>query len=140
MIPSTSSGAFFGITTMLAWGLWLVLADIASESIDPVTAAAISYVVAAIMAVSYALFSDASLAINARGGFYSIIAGVFAAVGLVATYIGLSLGSTATVSTIGALYFAVAAIIGIAVLGESVTLTKAAGVFLAVIALILITR
>lgn len=129
-----------GVITMLSWGLWLVFADFASESIDPVTAAAISYVVAAALAVGYVVVSDASLAVTPRGGLFAVVAGAFTAVGLVATYVGLSLGSTATVSTIGALYFVVAAVIGMAVLGDAVTVSKAAGVAAAVLALVLLTR
>jgi len=71
---------------------------------------------------------------------FAVAAGVVIAVGLVATYVGLSVGLMATVSTIGALYFVVVAIIGMAFLGEAVTPSKAAGVALAVVALVLLTR
>ena len=135
-----NAGVVFGVITMLSWGVWLVLADVASESIDPLTAAAISYVVAAALTVAYALGSDASLAVTGRGALFAVAAGVFAAGGLVATYVGLSVGSTTTVSTIGALYFVVAAAIGVAVLGDALTPSKAAGVVLAVLALVLIAR
>ena len=135
-----NAGVVFGVITMLSWGVWLVLADVASESIDPLTAAAISYVVAAALTVAYAVGSDASLAVTGRGALFAVAAGVFAAGGLVATYVGLSVGSTTTVSTIGALYFVVAAAIGVAVLGDGLTVSKAAGVVLAVLALVLIAR
>lgn len=139
-ITDLNSGVVFGLITMVTWGWWLVFADFASESVDPVTAAAISYLVATALTVAYAVVSDASLAVTAEGGLFAVAAGVFAATGLVATYVGLSVGSTATVSTVGALYFVVAAVIGMAVLGDAVTLTKAAGVAFAVVALVLITR
>ena len=124
---------------MVTWGLWITFADYASESIDPVIAAAISYGTATVLTIGYVFASDASLAITPRGGVFAIVAGVFAAVGLVATYIGLSIGSTGTVTTIGALYFVVAAVIGMTVLGDSFSISKVAGVGLAIVAIVLIT-
>lgn len=134
-----SSGVLFGVITMLTWGLWITFANYASESIDPVTAAVISYGTATILTIGYGIASDASLTITPRGGAFAVVAGVFAAVGLVATYIGLSIGSTATVATIGALYFVVAAAIGMTVLGDPFSISKAAGVVLAIVAIVLIT-
>src|SRR6056297_4353740 len=107
LLPSTPM-----LITMLTWGLWITFANYASKSIDPVTAAAISYGTAMILTIGYGIASGASPTITPRGGTFAVVSGVFAAMGLVATYIGLSIGSTATVTTIGALYFVVAAVIG----------------------------
>lgn len=138
--PAPDSAALFGSITMVTWGLWMVFGTAASESIDPKTAAAISYLVAATLAVAYVLVSDASLVVTARGGLLAVVAGVFAAIGLIATYLGLSLGSTTTVATIGAMYFVVATIIGMIALGDEVTTTKLAGVVFAAVGVILIAR
>ena len=135
-----NSPALFGAVTMVTWGIWIVLGNYASESIDPETAAAISYCVAAAVAVAYAVVSDASLSVSLEGSAIAVIAGVFAAIGLISTYIGLSLGSTTVVSTIGAMYFVVAGMIGIAVLGDELTITKVVGVGFAAIAVVLIAR
>lgn len=124
---------------MVTWGLWVVAATYASESIAPVTAAAISYAVATALTVGYVIVSGASLAVTPKGGVFAVVAGVFAAIGLVATYVGLSIGSTATVTTVGALYFVVAALIGITILGDPVSPSKVAGIILAVVAIALIT-
>jgi len=128
----------FGFGTMIAWGFWIVFGEIASESTDPVTVAAISYVAAAVVTVAYALFSDASLAVSGRGLTFSVLAGVAAAVGVLSTFVGVSLGSTAVVSTVGGMYFVTAAVIGVVVLGESVTLTQVLGIGLALTALVVI--
>jgi uncharacterized membrane protein len=133
-----NSAVVFGLGTMIAWGVWIVFGDVASNSIDPVTAAAISYVAAAVVTVVYALVSDASLAVTGRGVAFSLVAGVAAAVGVVSTFVGVSVGSTAVVSTVGGLYFVTAAAIGVVVLGEPVSLTKVAGIGLAVVAIVLI--
>ncbi|WP_318570351.1 EamA family transporter [Salinigranum marinum] len=133
-----NSAVVFGLGTMIAWGFWIVFGDVASNSIDPVTAAAISYVAAAVVTVAYALVSDASLAVTNRGLAFSTVAGVAAAVGVVSTFVGVSLGSTAVVSTVGGMYFVTAAAIGVLVLGEPISVTKVAGIGLAVVAIVLI--
>ncbi|WP_152040656.1 EamA family transporter [Salinigranum salinum] len=99
----------FGLGTMITWGFWIVFGDVASSSIDPGTAAAISYVAVAVVTVAYALVSDASLAATGRGLAFSLVAGVAAA-------------------------------IGVLVLGEPISLTKVAGIGLAVVAIVLINR
>jgi len=133
-------GVLFGLGTMIAWGFWIIFGDVASNSIDPVTAAAISYVAAAVVTGIYALVSDASLAVTNRGVLFSVCAGIAAAVGVVSTFIGVSVGSTAVVSTVGGLYFVTAAFIGVTVLGEPISLTKVAGIGLAIVALVLINQ
>jgi uncharacterized membrane protein len=133
-----SSAVLFGFGTMVAWGFWIVFGELASESIDPVTAAAISYVAAAVVTVAYAVGSDASLAVTGRGLAFSAVAGLAAAVGVVSTFVGVSIGSTAVVSTIGGLYFVTAAVIGVVAFGESISATTVAGIGLAVVALVLI--
>jgi len=135
-----NSAILFGPGTTFTRGLWLVLADLASDAVGPATAAAITYVVAAVVVSAYALASGAPLDAGARGGTLSVGAGLFAAVGLVSLYVGLSLGSTAIVSTVGALYFVVAAAIGVVVLGDSLSSTRAAGIGLAVLSIVLVSR
>jgi len=139
-IPDLSSAVTFGLLTMVSWGIWIVVGNAASESIDPTTAAAISYVVAAILAVGYVFVSGASLAITPRGGVLAGVAGLFAGIGFVSMYIGLSRGSTAVVSTLGAMYFIVAAVIGMAVLGDEITTTRVAGLLLAGVGVILVAQ
>ncbi|MEF8877085.1 MAG: EamA family transporter [Haloarculaceae archaeon] len=134
------SAILFALGTTFTWGLWLVLADLASDAVGPVTAAAITYVVAAVVVGTYALLSGAPLDVGARGGMLSVGAGLFAAFGLVSLYVGLSLGSTAVVSTVGALYFVVAAAIGVVVLDEPLSATRVAGIGLAVVSIVLISR
>ena len=135
-----NSAILFALGTTFTWGLWLVLADLASDAVSPVTAAAITYVVAAVVVGGYALASGAPLDVGVRGGLLSVAAGLFAAIGLVSLYVGLSLGSTATVSTVGALYFVVAAAIGVFALDDPLSPTQVAGIGLAVVSIVLISR
>lgn len=133
-----NAAVLFGIGTMIAWGVWITLGDAASNSIDPVTAAAISYVAAAVVTAAYAIASDASLAVTNRGMVFSLVAGVAAAAGVVSTFIGVSVGSTTVVATVGGMYFVTAAVIAVLVFGEPISLTKVAGIGLAIGAIVLI--
>ncbi|MES3517048.1 MAG: DMT family transporter [Natronomonas sp.] len=139
-VPEVSPAVAFGSLTMVSWGIWLVVGNAASESMDPTTAAAISYLVAAVLAVGYVFLSGASLAVTPRGGALAGVAGLFAGIGFVSMYIGLSRGSTTVVSTLGAMYFVVAAFIGMAVLGEQITATRVAGLLLAGVGVVLVAQ
>ena len=134
------SAVTFGLLTMVSWGVWIVVGNAASESMDPRTAAAISYLVAALLAVGFVLVSGASLSVTPRGVTLAGVAGLFAGIGFVSMYVGLSRGSTTVVSTLGAMYFVVAAFIGIAVLGDELTTTRVAGLLLAGIAVVLVAQ
>ncbi|WP_372912198.1 EamA family transporter [Salinigranum sp.] len=133
-----NSAVVFGFGTMIAWGFWITFGEVASNSIDPVTAAAISYIAAAVVTTAYALVSDASLAVTNRGLLFATVSGVAAAVGVVSTFVGVSVGSTAVVSTIGGMYFVTATVIGVVALGDSLSVTQLAGTALVVVALVLI--
>jgi uncharacterized membrane protein len=133
-----NSAVVFGFGTMVAWGFWITFGEVASNSLDPVTAAAISYVAAAVVTTAYALVSDASLAVTNRGLLFATMSGVAAAVGVVSTFVGVSVGSTAVVSTIGGMYFVTATVIGVVALGDSLSVTQLAGIALVVVALVLI--
>ncbi|MFD1562559.1 EamA family transporter [Haloarchaeobius amylolyticus] len=134
------STVLFGFITMVTWGIWIVLGNAASESIDPRTAAAISYLVAGLLALGFIIVSDASLAVTMRGGLLAGMAGLFTGTGLISMYVGFTHGSTTVVSTLGAMYFVVAAIIGMVVLGDDVTITKFTGIMFAVISVVLVSR
>lgn len=139
-LPEMDSAVFFGLVTMTTWGVWVVLGDAASDSIDPRTAAAVSYLVAGLLALGFVLVSDASFTVTARGGLLAGAAGLFTGAGLISMYLGLSAGSTTVVSTLGAMYFVVAAAIGMVVLGDEVTPTRLLGIAFAVLSVVLVTR
>jgi uncharacterized membrane protein len=139
-VTQVDSAVVFGSLTMVSWGVWIVVGNAASESMDPKTAAAISYLVATVLAVGFVLASDASLAVTPRGGALAGVAGLFAGIGFVSMYVGLSRGSTTVVSTLGAMYFVVAALIGMVALGDEITATRVAGILLAGVAVVLVAQ
>lgn len=123
----------------VAWGFWAVLADVATRSMAPEAAMIVSYTVGIGVAGLYVLHrgttvlgSDPS-AIGAAA-----LAGVASGIGAVAYYAALQAGASGVATTITALYFVVAAGLGVLVLGESLALTDVAGIGAAVVAVALI--
>ena len=135
-----NAAVLFGLGTMLAWGFLIVFGDVASNAIDPETAAFVSYAAAAVCTGVYVLVSDASLAVTDRGLVFSAAAGLAAAIGVLSTFIGVTVGSTSVVSTIGGMYFVTAAVISILVLGEPLSANKIAGIGLALAAIVLMNQ
>jgi len=133
-----NAAVLFGIGTMLAWGFWIVFGNVASNSIDPELAAFISYLSATVVTGLYVVVSDASLALSNRGLMFAGAAGVAAAVGVVSTFVGVTVGPTSVVATIGGMYFVTAAVISVVALGEPITATRVAGIALALGAIVLI--
>jgi transporter family protein len=135
-----NSAVLFGFGTMIAWGFWIVFGNVASNAIDPEMAAFVSYLTATVVTGVYVVLSDASLALTDQGLVFAGAAGVAAAIGVVSTFVGVTVGPTSIVATIGGLYFVTAAVISIVALGESVTATKVAGIGLALAAIVLINQ
>ncbi|MDS0280722.1 EamA family transporter [Haloarcula onubensis] len=135
-----NEAVLFGLGTMIAWGFWIVLGDVASNSMDPKTAAFVSYATAAVVAGVFVLLTDASLAVNSRGIAFAAVAGVAAAIGVISTFVGVTVGKTAVVSTIGGMYFVTATVISTVAYGQSLSMNKVAGIGLAVAAIVVINQ
>jgi transporter family protein len=135
-----TSAAVFGLLTMIAWGFWIVFGNVASNTIDPKFAAFLTYLTAAVVTGLYLLVTDVSFAVTNRGLLFAAAAGIAAAIGVVATFVGVTVGPTSVVATIGGMYFVTAAVISIVALGESVTVTKVAGIGLALGAVVLLNQ
>ncbi|GGK73201.1 hypothetical protein GCM10009067_26800 [Haloarcula sebkhae] len=135
-----NAAVLFGLGTMIAWGFWIAFGNVASSTMDPETAAFVSYAAATVVTGIYVVVSGASFVVTNRGMMFAGAAGVAAAVGVVSTFVGVTVGPTSIVSTIGGMYFITAAVIGVIAFGESMTLTKAAGIGLALIAIVVINQ
>ncbi|MFB6095461.1 MAG: EamA family transporter [Halodesulfurarchaeum sp.] len=134
------SAVLFGIVAMLGWGLWSVLAKLATRSLPPALAMVVSYATGAVIALGYVYAQRGSLTLPVEGVLLAGIAGVFAGIGGVAFYMGLNQGRAAVVTTVSALYFVVAALIGVVVLGETIDLYDVGGIGFAVLAVVLLAR
>lgn len=128
----------FAVLAMLSWGIWAVLADVATRTIQPTSAMVLSYGTSVLVAVAYLVYRGETPALGEPGVPVALVSGVFAGIGAVAFYAGLESGRTGVVTTVSALYFVVAAVLGVLLLGEGVTLQDAAGVGFAVVAVALL--
>ena len=130
----------FAIVAMVAWGVWTILANEATGFIRPELAMILSYGSAVIVAVGYVLARGEPIALDRTGTLLALAAGVFAGIGAVAFYVGLSAGRASMVTTVSALYFVVAVVLGVLVLGESLAPKDALGIAFAVAAVVLISQ
>lgn len=128
----------FALLAMGSWGVWAVLADVSTRTIQPTSAMILSYGTSVLVAIAFLVYRGETPALGEAGVWWALLAGVFAGAGAVSFYAGLESGSTAVVTTISALYFVVAAILGVLLLGDSVGLREAAGIVFAVVAVTLL--
>lgn len=128
----------FALVTMLAWGGWAIFAKLATESLLPETVTVISYGAGTVVAIGYVVSQNFAMQPFQRASVFAVLAGVFSAVGAIALYAGLKQGSASIVTTISALYFVVAAILGIVLFGESLGLREVAGIGFGILAIVLL--
>lgn len=128
----------FALLAMLSWGIWAVLADVATRTIRPTSAMILSYGTSLLVALAYLGYQRRSPALGEVGVYFALASGVFAGVGAVAFYAGLESGRTGIVTTVSALYFVVAAVAGVLVLGETLGVREVAGIGFAVAAVALL--
>jgi uncharacterized membrane protein len=130
----------FGLMAMVGWGIWVVLANVATRTLDPEIAMIFSYATSVVVALGYVAWRPGGITVERTGVAYALAAGVFAGGGAVAFYAGLERGQTGIVATVSALYFVVAALLGILFLGESLELQDVLGIIFAVLAVALLAR
>lgn len=136
----TRMAILFGLLAMVGWGLWTVLAKLATRSVPPALAMAVSYATAVVVAFTYVYTQRGGFVMEVDGLLLAAAAGIFAGIAGVAFYMGLETGRTSIVTTVSALYFVVAALIGILLLGESVELTDLGGIGFAILAVVLLAQ
>lgn len=128
----------FALTAMISWGVWTTTVKLATETISPTVAMILSYGTSICIAVMYVWFNPQSVALTGEGVGWSLASGVFAGIGAIAFYAGIAHGQVGPVTTISALYFVVAAFIGIVLFGNSLGLREIVGFVFAGVAVALL--
>jgi uncharacterized membrane protein len=100
----------------------------------------VSYAAGVTLVVGYLAVSPVGVELPPRGVGFALLAGGASALGAVAFYAGLRSGRASIVTTVTALYFVVAAVLGVLVFGESVSGREVAGVGFAVAAVVLLAQ
>lgn len=132
------TAALFAVITMVSWGLWAVLAKVATESVVPELAMLVSYAVSVPVAIAYIGVRGVRISPTVDGLAVAALAGVFLGIAGLSFYAGVETGQTAIVATISGLYFVVAAILGVLFLGESIGVQEMAGIGCAIGAVVLL--
>ena len=129
------------IGTFVLWGLWGLFAKIASDTIDAKSAAVMQAVGALIITLGLAASMRFKLGWHASGTTAALFAGFALMLGLIAVSAALAgEGKASIVVPITALYPVVAIALGVTFLSESVSLTQASGIGLALAGIVLMSR
>ena len=126
------TAVYFALVGMLAWGVWALFADVATRSLAPEVAMAISYIVGVGVAIAYIIVQNDPVFLSESGIAFAVVGGLFSGIGSISYYAALQRGDTATATTVTALYFIVAAVLGVLFLGDPVDMRDLAGVGLAI--------
>lgn len=124
---------------MVSWGVWAVFAELATRTLEPEVAMVVSYLAGVGIAVAYIASQGLSPTLSGVGVGYALAGGLFSGIGAVSYYAALEYGTSGVVTTVTALYFVVAAVLGVVFLGESVSLRDVAAIALAVGAVALLS-
>lgn len=126
------------LVAMVGYGITSIIYKLASKTIDPVSLTLFTSVFTALTVFVYWVFlkeKDVTL----KGVEYAGIAGIIAGFSFIAFITSIHLGKVSVASTIRGLSFLITAVIALLFLAEKLSMTKALGIVLATIALLLLT-
>jgi len=132
----------WAIVAMGGYGATAIFLKLAFRTIPSEVALVVTNTVLIASALGLALFrgdSFESLGAN-RPTLYVGLAGLTLSIGIISYYLALSRGPVSIVAPIFAMHFAIAGVLGILFLGESITITRAVGLVLAAGAIVLLTK
>lgn len=132
------TAVLLAVVAMFSWGLWAVFAELAGETLTGEVILVVTYVVGGSIGVGYLLIRGTPPSVPSQALIYAVVSGVFFGVGGLAYYAALRRGSMTAATTIAALYFVVASILGFLFLGDSLRVRDAVGIGLAVVAVALL--
>jgi uncharacterized membrane protein len=134
-----SSAYSYAFGALLLWGVWGIAANYSVERMDNMAVVFVTYAagVIVVLALDPGVFGDVTF----DAGFaFSAIAGISMTLGTVFFYRALELGQLSGVTAIPALYFVVAFVYGVIVLGEPTNTYQLTGVGLACLAVVLLMQ
>ncbi|MCY4731577.1 EamA family transporter [Natronomonas gomsonensis] len=135
----TPTAMTYALGAMVLWGAWGILANHALEHMSETAVLLATYAVA--IGVVIALNPSVSDSLPTTIGLvFAIGAGITMSLGTLLYYQSVKVGKLSIVPAIPALYFVVTTLYGVTILDESLNLSQVAGIILAVIAIVLLTR
>ena len=123
---------------LILWGLWSFIPKITMQYISPKSA--IVYEVLGAMVIAAIVFFSLNFQLEShpRGMALAITTGMLGFLGALFFLMAVSKGPVTLVATLSALYPVVSILLAIFVLHESLTVRQGVGVFLAILAMVLV--
>lgn len=133
------TAVLLALVATVSWGLWVLFAKLAGDTLTGEAIVVVTYFVGGSIGAGYVLFGNGSVSGSSGGLLYAVLGGLCFGVGGLAYYTALDEGQTVLPTTIAALYFVVASVLAVLVLGESLRIRDAVGIVLAVGAVALLS-
>jgi transporter family protein len=126
---------------MLLWGLHFFLVKLISRDVGGPTVALYAQALIVVTLACYIFLADVPFLPEETVYLgYTILASLLLSFGLILLYMAIQRGPLSVVAPVHALNAAIAAALGVLILGEAFTIEKAAGLVLAIAAIILLSR
>jgi bacterial/archaeal transporter family protein len=129
----------FSLATMVCWGMWGIFGKLASAQINSRLLILISTSTSFLLIWTVFLISGFEIEKKGLGIGYSMLAGIVGSIGTIFFYLALRNGKASVVVPLTALYPLVTVILSFLLLKEHISAVNLAGVFLALIAGILLS-
>ena len=130
----------WSVVALVCWGVWAVLNKLALRSLDWGHLLVASWLIYTGAVVVLLAARVDPRALVSRDGLIAVAAALTSLVAVTSFYLALRSGPVATVTPLSSLYPAVAAVLAVLLLRESPSPVQWAGVALAIVAGILLTR
>lgn len=129
----------WALVALVGYSIFTPLASLATNDVPSSVVALVANSMLALSALAVVLYRDEEIVrhVASPNGLYMVGAGAFLTVGILAYYCALSMGPVSIVTPVYGMFLVGSSVLGMAFLGESVTLQKIAGIALAAVAVYL---
>lgn len=124
--------------TFVFWGLWGFLPKITTRTISPMSAMVFEAVGGVLVAAVAILSGGFRLELTRQGVFLALLTGIFGILGAWTYLQAVSTGKVSLVVSFTALYPILSILLAVLFLGETLSIRQGAGIFLALLAMVLI--
>jgi len=128
------------LVALVCFGLWGFLPKIAVRYVSPRSALVYEALGVVTVGCIVLLTVGKGISTDMKGIVPAVLTGIFGTVGFLCFLYAVNVGSVSVVATLTALYPAITILLAVIFLKESVTLTQIAGIGLAIVSVILLSR
>lgn len=130
----------FSFLALILWGIWGLFSKIANHYSNPSSIYLYGSIGALLVTIFSVLFLDFRFSGHPLGIVYGLIAGISGGAGVVFFYFAMREGKASVVVTLTALYPLVTLVLSCIILKEHITIKQTIGIFLAIIAMVLLSK